>query len=1219
MRLRRLELQGFKTFAARATLEFAPGITAVVGPNGSGKSNVADAVRWVLGEQSLRLLRGRKSEDVIFAGGAGRGPLGLAEVTLVLDNADGALGADFTEVAVGRRIYRSGESEYYVNRARVRLRDVVDLLARAGVGQNGHSVIGQGLVDLALSLRPEERRGLFEDAAGVRRYQVKRDEAETKLAEVRANAIRAADLVAELEPRLAQLQRQARRAQEEGHLRERWRGAVRAWIARQRWELQGTREGLDAEIDGLAREKGRAVVEAARAGVAEQEARAALATLEAELARWEGQQGAAREGYDAARRDLAVQRERQRAAEREASDLRSEVQRWTQRLVAAAADRQAAEDARGRAEAEVCAARRAAEDAQHALQAGPPAPAGGGDPDGLQGARREAADAARAVTQITTELREVERQQAGMDKQAAEAAEGGARAERSLQALATRLAALDTAVDETQRRVATGQRALEDIACRWAEAQRRLEGLTQEATRRDREGETLQLRLAVLDDLLGATPAIGDGGPGTVVQDTVAAHLRVPAELEGAVAGAAGPALQWILVDCFQTAATGALATAAAGGRRVTYAPWDRLVDHTGDHMGPGDPGAGGEEIGAPSLYAALAAATPPADEGHDRLRRGLLAGVYVVDDLPAALELAGRLEGLATAGPGPDGVWPGRRPYPVVVTRRGEVVSAPGVITAGAPPGEAALLERTRDRREVAHQLAQARSQRTALEAPLEAARREAQEYAAEERRLESAARALAQQASREEGERRALSQQRDGLEGDVRWWADFAARVAAQGAGLTDRALHLRQQVATVQQRQAAAAQRVQALTEGVQRRQAELAALREREAVTRTALGQAEARLVQAGQGVAAAAAAGQTAAEDLAAARARLQQREAEGSQARVAMQATEARVAALEAELASRAAEGHRLRAAASERLGDAESARRAAQRARDVLAAGQGRAAVLQERRAALDEREQALREQAARELGDLPQPEAGTEDADALRRDLEAAESRLRALGPVNQVALQEHAEAGERLEFLKGQLADLHRAGATLEAARAELDAGLQADFSRTFQAVAEYFRLYFNRLFGGGEAELRLTEPGNVSQTGVEIIARLPGKRRQELSLLSGGERALVAAALLFALLGARPSPFCILDEVDAALDETNVGRFCDVLEELSAQTQFVLITHNRASMERAGALYGVTLGEDGVSRVLSLRLSEAVQMVGNRAGSTNGAAHSLGRST
>ncbi|MGH2371127.1 MAG: AAA family ATPase, partial [Chloroflexota bacterium] len=198
MRLKRLELHGFKTFASRAALEFAPGITAIVGPNGAGKSNVADAVRWVLGEQSLRLLRGRRSEDVIFGGGAGRGPMGMAEVTLTLDNADGALPLEFSEMAIGRRAYRSGENEYQVNGSRVRLRDVANLLSRAGIGQNGHSVIGQGLVDLALSLRPEERRGLFEDAAGVRGYQAKRDEAEAKLAEVQANGTRVADLLAEL-------------------------------------------------------------------------------------------------------------------------------------------------------------------------------------------------------------------------------------------------------------------------------------------------------------------------------------------------------------------------------------------------------------------------------------------------------------------------------------------------------------------------------------------------------------------------------------------------------------------------------------------------------------------------------------------------------------------------------------------------------------------------------------------------------------------------------------------------------------------------------------------------------------------------------------------------------------------------------------------------------------------------------------------------------------
>ena len=217
--------------------------------------------------------------------------------------------------------------------------------------------------------------------------------------------------------------------------------------------------------------------------------------------------------------------------------------------------------------------------------------------------------------------------------------------------------------------------------------------------------------------------------------------------------------------------------------------------------------------------------------------------------------------------------------------------------------------------------------------------------------------------------------------------------------------------------------------------------------------------------------------------------------------------------------------------------------------------------------------------------------------------------------MGPVNQVALQEHAEASERLTFLKQQLDDLNGAAAALAAARAELDAGLEADFRRTFEAVAEAFRGTFTRLFNGGEAELRLTDPGNVAETGVEILARLPGKRRQELALLSGGERALAACALLFALLEARPSPFCILDEVDAALDEANVGRFCDALEDLSQATQFVLITHNRATMERAGALYGVTLGEDGVSRVLSLRLADAVRLVGARNGTSPHTVHSV----
>jgi chromosome segregation protein len=1176
VRLKKLEIHGFKTFASRAVLEFAPGITAVVGPNGSGKSNIADSVRWVLGEQSLRLLRGRKSEDVIFAGGTGRAPMGMVEVTLILDNADGALPAEYAEVSISRRAYRSGENEYYINRSRVRLRDVVDLLSRAGLGQNGYSVVGQGMVDLALSLRPDERRALFEDAAGMRRYHAKRAEAESRLAEVAANTTRVADLIAELAPRVTQLQRQARRAQDEARLRQQWREAHLALLAHLRWEIEQGLAQQTPEAERLALEQQSALADAATGGAALVSAQSQLTAARAAVGAEQRERGRVREALELARREGAIAAERHTAAARSLAEIEASVSRLQARAAEAERATPAAERAREAAQVTLQQTRQALHEANRALQASVIAGEGKNGSQALAQARAVQVDRARQLTQTTTQLRETERRLNEVSKQAAESGDGLQRAEEGLRDLQIRFKTVEDALAEAQKRQTDLQAKTAAAGTARDSAARRVQELAKSVDQKDRDSQAMRVRLSVLRDVTRSATKEGRGGGGErkpSPHPTLAEYLVVPADFEAAVAAVMGTALQWVLVESQDEAASLALEHARCAGRRTTFIAKEALHQGAEPPFPPLPEHQGGLGFLSESV---------PQENGLDP-NKTLLAQSYLVGDLPAALALAAKLQGH-------------RRPS--IVTLAGEIVDQIGAITTGSPPDEAGTLRRLREIRECEASLAALEASRQPVLEALTNARQEHAGCQQVERELETEIRSTLQEVSRLSGEQRGLGQQRLRQEKDQRWWAEFAERASSQVSELKDRLGWLDQQRRWSEQAHQQAEEVVRQLARSEEERQTQLATLRERVNAAQVAEAIAAQRLDQATRNFTLATQTASAAAKELDEARRRL----TEGREGSRVLHEKAGRAVSVVKEQET-------LLSQVNERVGDLQATvqsletavelhRTEVEQAQRRATQAERAAALLERQRAMLVERLRALEEQADRDVGELPPGASHAAGGDALRTKIESLNTRLRNLGPVNQVAVQEHQEISERLQFMREQLADLDDASASLKEVRAELDAGLERDFGSTFKTVAEHFRVFFRRLFGGGDAQLLLTDPADLGNTGVEIVAQLPGKRRQELASLSGGERALVAVSLLFALLKTRPSPFCVLDEVDAALDEANVGRFCDTLLDLSNRTQFVLVTHNRATMERAGALYGVTLGSDSVSRIVSLRLHDVL---------------------
>jgi len=1158
VRLTKLELHGFKSFADETELLFEPGVTAIVGPNGCGKSNVSDAVRWVLGEQRARLLRGAKMEEVIFQGSSARRPVNIAEVSLHFENDDGALGVPFREVVITRRLSRSGDSNYLLNNAPCRLRDIHDMVRGTGLGADSGVVIESKMIDALLSDRPDERRELFEEAAGVGLYRDRKRSTERRLEETAVDLGRLDDLISEVQTQVRSLARQRRRAEKHVDLMRRRFTVEIALAAREMDAWHGELERLETRVASLRQEAPAAEESVASAEAARDAAHGSRAAAEArrgELARLVTEQ---RESTQQLRAEIAVAEERQRnavarreRAEQERREGGSTVERVSEDLDRAVAHRE-------QLEAELALA--------NTSLAGFVA-----EEEAVRAALASARAAVETAERSAREMRELAHRHA-LDRQTTE---------RELEELTTRRAVL--ADEQTQLADSeTGiRRELADVEEAFAAARERSTAASVElasrlaATRAARDADSsarsaflraeeaqtaLESKLNALEGLererVGLAPAAARllrerqrFGEGAVI-GPLSDFISTESEAASLVERFLGATVHAVLVRDREAAEQIRAWHAVSNPGPLLLLPADSIAAPSSDNADDSED------------LSRLVRSESPASHWV----RTLLGRVRAIENGTGFVDSRGAIWLPANiAGPGPL-----RRRAEIEESRRSLVDAA------ASRAGAANAAEAVRAELEAAEQ-AVAQAQETAHRASRDASEREDHQAAVMRRHhralkeLTNASALIERLAARElalnENVERialAISEKESGIAKLDTAVAD-ARRTLAETESKQDEARDKRtlSQVASAQSqaRLQVASDRERHLREEYSTASARLESLQSELSTLSEADG-ALARQLASWQ-------------MDLEARQATLEDAETRLANAEVAVKTTDEALESAEHELTD---------------------IRHRATALSDELHASELRLTELSGRRAAIRER---LETEWRKPLETLMQESQPVElDDEALRAETMQLRDQLDALGPVNPLAIEEHEEEQKRLELLTSQRADLAAARLSLQQAIREIDTTARELFLTTFVQVRENFRKIFMTLFGGGECDLRLENAETPLEGDIEIHAAPRGKKTQRIHLLSSGERALVALSLLFGIFLTKPSPFCLLDEVDAPLDDANIGRFVRMLNEFKSNTQFIVITHNpRTTTEAADAVYGVTMQEPGVSSLVSVHMRGA----------------------
>ncbi|RKP55419.1 chromosome segregation protein SMC [Cohnella endophytica] len=1185
MFLKRIELTGFKSFADRTELEFVRGITAVVGPNGSGKSNISDGIRWVLGEQSAKSLRGGNMQDIIFAGSDSRKAVNFGEVSLTLDNMDKVLPLDFSEVTVTRRVHRNGESEYLINKQPCRLKDITELFMDTGIGREAYSIIGQGRIEEILSTRSEDRRGIFEEASGIVKYKSRKKEAQKKLEDTENNLLRIHDLVSELKVQIDPLKEQSEKAEAYKKLKEELKNKEIALYVHQIEGVHTSWTQTNERLTALREEQlGLSTFVSKHDAILEEE-RQALVQLEELLERLQDELLRCSEETEKSEGYVELLNERRGHLTRTREGLQQSLASAEERFAQATAEEADLRNKRSVLEAELSASSAKLADEEDRLALAD------GSTEVEERLKAELFDTLNAMAQARNDIRYGDGQREALERRVARIAEEEAKLLEQTEALQGKRERLEERIAEVTRTLAEVRDRYVAEGARSGELQRKLEEAQASVRRCEQKKDALVSRRDTIKELQndydgfqhGVREVLKASKRGNLhgVHGAVAELVSVPGHLEVAIETALGAALQHIVMEDEKSSRTAIAYLKQRQSGRATFLPLDVIrprslsdSDRRVLEQAEGFIGVGSELVGSEPKYAAIVSS--------------MLGNVLIAESLELANRIASRLQYRYR-----------------VVTRDGDVVNAGGSMTGGSlQKKSSSLLGRQRQLEELEREIKEA-----------EVAREQAKALA-DDLRKELAQTAQNIEQLRDQGEQERLREQQTAgesaqLKQDEKLIAEQHAALHLEKAAFEAEAGGLRTSKEEAEARLAT----LTAEEQRIQERMLEAEELRRKSASAKEEL---QAALTEIKISIARMEQDRSALDEQSARHRADIARLTAERKQFRESLEHNEAESARTEQESVEHRERLNELRIQKKQFTENIEFKRADRAEKHRELERKEGET---KDQRAKLRNVEEGMRQAEIAvnrmdvELDNLlrkltEEYEIGFELAKArypMPEDIVATQNEVRdmkrkisSLGDVNLGAIEEYKRVSERFDFLSEQENDLIEAKTKLHGIIREMDEEMSKRFRTTFEEIRKHFVVVFSRMFGGGRADLVLVEPDRPLDTGIDIVAQPPGKKLTNLQLLSGGERALTAIALLFAILNVKPVPFCVLDEVEAALDEANVARYAQYMREFSDSTQFIVVTHRKGTMEEADVLYGVTMEEGGVSKLVSVRLEETEEM-------------------